>query len=95
MLTQTDLGAALAIAERIRHKVADARYAAAGGTLLAATLSVGVAMLDRSRPAGSAGMDLVAEADAAMYRAKNSGRNRVTAADASTATTSGAWNSRR
>jgi two-component system cell cycle response regulator len=82
LLTQTDIGAALAIAERIRQKVADARYAAAGGTLLAATLSVGVAMLDRSRPAASAGTNLVAEADAAMYRAKNGGRNRVVAATA-------------
>ncbi len=81
LLTQTDLGAALAIAERIRQKVADARFAAAGGTLLAATLSVGVAMLDRSRPPATAGADLVAEADAAMYRAKNSGRNRVVAAN--------------
>ena len=95
LLTQTDLGAGLAIAERIRQKVADARYAAAGGTMLAATLSVGLAMLDRSRPAGSVGMDLVAEADSAMYRAKNGGRNRVAAADASSATTSAAWDSRR
>ena len=81
LLTQTEISAALAIAERIRQKVADARFAAAGGTLLAATLSVGVAMLDRNRHAGgTAGASLVAEADAAMYRAKNSGRNRVVAA---------------
>ena len=80
LLTQTETGAAHTIAERIRQKVADARFAADGGTMLAATLSVGVAMLDRSRQPGTAGASLVAEADAAMYRAKNSGRNCVVAA---------------
>jgi two-component system, cell cycle response regulator len=95
LLTQTEFGAALAIAERIRQTVADARFAAAGGTVLAATLSIGVAMLSRSRHAGAAAANLVAEADAALYRAKNSGRNRVAAADVDTATTSAASNSRR
>jgi len=95
LLTQTEIGAALAIAERIRQKVADARYAAAGGTTLAATLSIGVATLDRERHAGSSGAGLVAEADAALYQAKNGGRNRVVAASADMPTTSAAWNSRR
>jgi diguanylate cyclase (GGDEF)-like protein len=95
LLTQTEIGAGLAIAERIRQKVADARFAAAGGTMLAATLSVGLAMLDRTRHAGSSGANLIAEADAALYRAKNSGRNRVTAASEDSATTSAAWNSRK
>ena len=82
LLTQTDMAAALAIAERIRQKVADARFAAAGGTVLAATLSGGVALLDRNRHAGSQGASIVAEADVALYRAKNSGRNCVVAASA-------------
>jgi diguanylate cyclase (GGDEF)-like protein len=95
LLTQTEIGAALAIAERIRQKVADARFAAAGGTVLAATLSVGVAMLDRNRHAGTSGASLVAEADEALYLAKHGGRNCVIAATASADTTSAAWNSRQ
>lgn len=82
LLTQTEIGAALAIAERIRQTVADARFVIAGGDSLAATLSLGVAMLDRTRKPDTAAASLVAEADAAMYRAKNSGRNRVNVAPA-------------
>jgi two-component system, cell cycle response regulator len=77
LLTQTGIGASLAIAERIRQTVADARLVIAGGTRLAVTLSLGVAILDRTRERGTAAATLVAEADAAMYRAKNGGRNRV------------------
>ncbi len=95
LLTQTESAAALAIAERMRQKVADARFAAEGGTELAVTLSVGVAMLDRSRPAANLGTALVAEADGALYRAKHSGRNCVIAASASAVTTSAAWDSRQ
>lgn len=79
LLTQTEIGAALAIAERIRQTVADARFVIAGGTSLAVTLSLGVTMLDRTREPDTAAAALVAEADAAMYRAKNGGRNRVNA----------------
>jgi diguanylate cyclase (GGDEF)-like protein len=95
LLTQTELNAALAIAERIRQTVADARFAAAGGTELAVTVSAGLAMLDRGRPAANAGTDLVAQADGALYRAKHGGRNCVMAASAGTVTTSAAWNSRQ
>ncbi|MBE0620008.1 MAG: sensor domain-containing diguanylate cyclase [Burkholderiales bacterium] len=77
LLTQTGIEAALAIAERIRQTVADARFIIAGGTGLAVTMSLGVAMLDRTGQAGAAAAAMVAEADAAMYRAKNAGRNRV------------------
>ncbi len=79
LLTQTEIGAALVIAERIRQAVADARFVVAGGTSLAVTLSLGAAMLDRSGAPGAAVASLVADADAAMYRAKNGGRNRVCA----------------
>jgi PleD family two-component response regulator len=40
-------------------------------------MSLGVAMLDRTRQAGAAATAMVAAADAAMYRAKNAGRDRV------------------
>jgi diguanylate cyclase (GGDEF)-like protein len=80
LLIQTQIKPALAIAERIRQTVADARFVIAGGTNLGVTLSLGVAMLARGGPSGTSAAALVAEADAAMYRAKNGGRNRVNAA---------------
>jgi len=95
LLTQTEIGAALAIAERIRQTVADARFIIAGGTTLAVTLSLGLAVLDRTREPGAAAATLVAEADAAMYRAKNGGRNRVNVSREQAATASAASNSRR
>jgi diguanylate cyclase (GGDEF)-like protein len=94
LLMQTEISLALVIAERIRQKVADARMAVAGGTALAVTVSLGVAVLDRSRGAGMAGATLVAEADVAMYAAKKGGRNRVKVAPALAATASAALNSR-
>jgi diguanylate cyclase (GGDEF)-like protein len=94
LLMQTEISLALVIAERIRQKVADARMAVAGGTALAVTVSLGVAVLDRSRGAGMAGATLVAEADVAMYAAKKGGRNRVKVAPAQAATASAASNSR-
>jgi diguanylate cyclase (GGDEF)-like protein len=77
LLTQTEISPALVIAERIRQTVADAHFVIAGGTNLAVTLSLGAAMLDRTREPDTAAAALVEEADAAMYRAKNGGRNRV------------------
>lgn len=79
LLTQTEISPALVIAERIRQTVADAHFVIAGGTNLAVTLSLGAAMLDRTREPDTAAAALVEEADAAMYRAKNGGRNRVNA----------------
>jgi diguanylate cyclase (GGDEF)-like protein len=65
---------ARALAERLREGVAGAAVEA-GKAKLATTVSVGVATLDR----GSAVTweDLVGQADAALYRAKAAGRNRV------------------
>jgi two-component system cell cycle response regulator len=60
------------VAERLRAAVAQDPIAAAG-RLLDVTLSIGVA----GGPAGTAADALVAAADAALYRAKNAGRNRV------------------
>ena len=77
LLTQTEIGAALTLAERIRQTVADARFVIAGGKSLAVTLSLGVAMLDLTGEPGTSVASLVADADAAMYRAKKDGRNRV------------------
>lgn len=69
LLSDTEISAALVVAERIRLKVQENT---------GVTVSLGVSWAkdaDRSLAA------LIAEADAALYRAKNSGRNRVVCAD--------------
>jgi len=67
--------AAVALAERVR-KATLARTVAAGGNAIVATVSIGVATLraDDERPDTA-----LARADAALYRAKQAGRNRVEA----------------
>ena len=64
---------AVAIAEKLRARVAEHDFG--GG--LRITASFGVASLDRERPLDQ----LFAAADAALYRAKAEGRNRVIAED--------------
>ncbi len=67
-----DVTTALKLAERVRSCVSREPIDVAGGTF-PATLSLGVAA---SSEAGDADQ-LVRDADAALYRAKNAGRNRV------------------
>lgn len=68
---------AIAVAERLRAAIAD-RPIALPGVMLAVTVSIGTAITR-----GPVGADrLVAAADAALYRAKEYGRNRVEAATA-------------
>ena len=81
ILTGADLRAGLIVAEQMRAALDGRRLVNQKSHLGAAqpatgvTASLGVAQL---RP-GEAAADLVARADAALYRAKNSGRNRVCA----------------
>jgi diguanylate cyclase (GGDEF)-like protein len=72
LLPETDLTRACEAAERLRQAV----EAEAG-----VTVSLGVAALSGDSPQPE---KLIAEADAALYRAKQSGRNRVEAAPCST-----------
>ncbi|MDQ2679010.1 MAG: diguanylate cyclase [Actinomycetota bacterium] len=73
LLRDTEASEAVVLAERLRHAVQQ-RFPG-GGEQRAVTVSMGVATL-RVGEVG-AGDDLVGAADAALYRAKELGRNRV------------------
>jgi diguanylate cyclase (GGDEF)-like protein len=84
LLPGTDTADAAALAERMRRQVADLQIPHAASRVAAGvTVSLGVASLmpaDAGQPP-----DLVAAADAALYRAKEQGRNRVAIAAAAPA----------
>lgn len=69
----TDLDSARMVGERIRKSVEteDFRH---GGATIRVTISIGVAIM---RPDHAEGEDMIRDADAALLRAKQSGRNRV------------------
>jgi diguanylate cyclase (GGDEF)-like protein len=75
LLPQTRAVDALRIAERVRAHIAQLPITASGGEPVTVTVSIGVAALD----AGSSRelTELLAAADAALYRAKASGRDQV------------------
>jgi len=81
ILSSADIAAAHPIAERIRNRVADVRVEGFG-TPIRLTCSIGVATSDTL---GVWGEHLIAQADAAVYAAKRSGRNRVQVAIAKAA----------
>jgi diguanylate cyclase (GGDEF)-like protein len=73
ILSSADIAAAHPIAERIRNRVSDVRIEGFGPPIQL-TCSIGVATSDTL---GVWGEHLIAQADAAVYAAKRSGRNRV------------------
>jgi two-component system cell cycle response regulator len=73
MLPNTDIETALMIAERLRTAIGNSETEEASHHLPPATVSVGVAV---ARALVSLS-ELISQADAALYRAKQSGRNRV------------------
>jgi diguanylate cyclase (GGDEF)-like protein len=73
ILSSADAAAAEAIAQRIRQRVADLAVEGFGAPIRL-TCSIGVAASDAL---GEWGERLIARADAAVYAAKSSGRNRV------------------
>lgn len=77
ILPQCGSGAAKVLAERMRETVSAVSYAA-GKQNLAVTASVGVATWEPGRSLDPD--ELVGIADAALYRAKSAGRNRVESA---------------
>jgi diguanylate cyclase (GGDEF)-like protein len=75
LLPSTDAAAAMEVAERMRRGVESQRIPLPGGRGAASvTISAGVATADLARSDTDA---LLQEADAALYRAKREGRNRV------------------
>jgi diguanylate cyclase (GGDEF)-like protein len=72
-LPGTDAVGAQAAAEKLRAGLAASPVPMPDGTALSLTASLGLAMLGAGEPLA----DAVARADAALYRAKHGGRNRV------------------
>jgi diguanylate cyclase (GGDEF)-like protein/PAS domain S-box-containing protein len=79
ILPTADLNAARGRAERIRSKVCELTVLHQGVSLGRITVSVGVAGLPLH---GTSSKELLEAADAALYRAKREGRDRVVVADA-------------
>jgi diguanylate cyclase (GGDEF)-like protein len=77
VLPDTSLEGAMAVAGRVRHRLATTRFLAADGVSVQLTASIGVATLPEA--AGSA-EELLRAADKAMYRVKASGKDGIQAA---------------
>ncbi|MES2323758.1 MAG: sensor domain-containing diguanylate cyclase [Pseudomonadota bacterium] len=84
LLIDADLDNASQVAERIRASVAGAPFDLGNDIRIPVTVSIGVATLgvaDRNHTIDAVAQALVAHADAALYRAKEGGRNRVVTYD--------------
>ncbi len=76
MLPQTDMENAHIVAERIRRNVESHRFYVGNPDPLKVTVSVG--MMGTPHPATTSRLDLLAQADEALYYSKQHGRNRTT-----------------
>jgi len=72
VLPDADLQQAAAVAERIRHSVESGSFGPDGRLRCSVSIGLAAAMPDMH-----GGRDWIAQADAALYRAKTQGRNRV------------------
>ncbi len=80
LLPDTDPEQALAVAERLRARVAAIDFVPLEGRV-ELSISLGLACLNPAEPSSGAGEDLLRRADAALYQAKAAGRNCVRSAD--------------
>jgi diguanylate cyclase (GGDEF)-like protein len=82
LLPHTELRDAALLAERIRSRIAASPLRLPGGEQLPLTVSIGVAELqeDPNQDHRALAARLLDQADQALYRAKQAGRNRVTCA---------------
>lgn len=78
LLPDTDVAGARPLAERLRERIASMKVTTASGPV-SVTISIGVAAVDRNVPTLAPSLTL---ADAALYEAKATGRNRVVVAHA-------------
>jgi diguanylate cyclase (GGDEF)-like protein len=74
---ETDPGAAAALAEKLRHAVESLVLFTEDGKRIGVTASIGLSSLQGEATGPDLLRRLVAAADAALYRAKGAGRNRV------------------
>jgi two-component system cell cycle response regulator len=80
LLIDADLNSATAVAQRIRASMAASPFVLSCKGELKVTVSIGVATLDemtRGRDIDEVAQELIAQADSALYRAKEGGRNLV------------------
>lgn len=84
LLIDADLESAETVAQRIRASIANTPFELSSGDSLPISVSIGVAMLDdfeRDHAIEGVAQQLVAQADTALYQAKENGRNRVVTFD--------------
>ena len=76
VMPDTDIAYAKMVAERLRTRIGETSFKIGDGQELHVTVSIGIAVVDGSDDTAE---KLIARADAALYRAKRDGRNRVEA----------------
>jgi len=75
LLPNTDLNGALDVAERIRRNIENTGIPCANGSITNVTISIGVNALTPAQ--NDSVLDFIAQADKALYTAKETGRNKV------------------